>query len=191
MTPKGAAALLSSLLTLLLLAAPAGAEVRERILAVVDDRPILLTEVRVVERVLGLDTPGALEKLIDEWLMFREAARIPQAAVAAEEEEQALRGLLQSRPDLEGAVAEADLRRLARRQSAILKYVNFRFRAQIRIGDDRVRQAYEDEYRGRPAPPLAEVEEALRERLARRDLSERIEAWVKELRAAAEIRYNP
>jgi hypothetical protein len=38
---------------------------------------------------------------------------------------------------------------------------------------------------------LAEVEEALRERLARRDLSERIEAWVKELRAGAEIRYNP
>jgi hypothetical protein len=119
MTPTSAAALLSSLLSLLLLAAPAGAEVRERILAVVDDRPILLTEVRVVERVLGLDTAGALEKLIDEWLMFREAARIPQAAVAAE------------------------------------------------------------------------VEEALRERLARRDLSERIEAWVKELRAGAEIRYNP
>ena len=181
----------SSLLVLLLLAAPVGAEVRERILAVVDDRPILLTEVRVVERVLGLDPTGALEKLIDEWLMFREAARIPQAAVAAEEEEQALRGLLQSRPDLEGAVPEADLRRLARRQATILKYVNFRFRAQIRVGDERVRQAYEDEYRGRPAPPLADVEETLRERLARRDLGERIEAWVKELRAGAEIRKNP
>src|SRR5260370_36846516 len=93
----------SSLLVLLLLAAPAGAEVRERILAVVDDRPILLTEVRVVERALGLDPKPALEKLIDEWLMFREAARLPQAAGAAEEEEQALRGLLQTRPDLRGA----------------------------------------------------------------------------------------
>jgi hypothetical protein len=180
----------SSLLALLLLTTPAGAEVRERILAVVDDRPILLTEVRVVERVLGLDPDGALEKLIDEWLMFREAARLPQAGVTAEEEEQAVRGLLQSRPDLQDAVAEADLRRLARRQAAILKYVNFRFRAQIRIGDERVRQAYEDEYRGRPAPPFAEVEETLRERLARNDLNERIEAWVKELRAGAEIRYN-
>jgi hypothetical protein len=180
----------SSLLFFLLLAVPGGAEVRERILAVVDDRPILLTEVRVVERVLGLDTKGALEKLIDEWLMFREAARLPQAAVSVEEEEQALRGLVQSRPDLESAVAEADLRRLARRQAAILKYVNFRFRAQIRIGDDRVRQAYEDEYRGRPAPPLAEVDETLREGLTRRDLGDRIEAWVKELRAGAEIRYN-
>jgi hypothetical protein len=181
----------SSLLALLLLAAPAGAEVRERILAVVDGRPILLTEVRVVELVLGLDPKVAREKLIDEWLMFREAARLPQASVTAEEEEQALRGLLQSRPDLQGAVAEADLRRLARRQAAILKYVNFRFRAQIRIGDERVRQAYEDEYRGRTAPPFAEVEETLRERLARNDLNERIEAWVKELRAGAEIRQNP
>lgn len=181
----------SSLLAVLLLVAPAGAEVRERILAVVDGRPLLLTEVQVKQRVLGLDPPEALEKLIDEWLMFREAARLPQAAVTAEEEEKAVRGLLESRPDLRGAVAEPDLRLLARRQVAILKYVDFRFRAQVRVGDDRVRKAYESEYGGRPAPPFAEVAETLRERLARQDLDERIEAWAKELRAGAEIRYNP
>jgi hypothetical protein len=179
----------SSLLALLLLAASAGAEVRERILAVVDGRPLLLTEVRLVEQVLHLDTDAALDKLIGEWLMFQEAARLPQATVTQAEEEAALQGLLASRPDLKDA-AEADLRRLVRRQAAIIKYVNFRFKAQIRIGDERVLKAYQEEYGPGQRPPLAEVQDALRERLTQHDLSERIEAWVAELKGGAEIRYN-
>jgi hypothetical protein len=181
----------SRLLLLLLLAAPAGAEVRERILAVVDGQPLLLTEARVLERVLGLGPAEALEKLIEEWLMSREAARLPQAAVTPEEEAAQLKRLLEKRADIKDAVAEADLRRLVRREVAILKYVDFRFRAQIRVADERVQKAYEEEYGGRQNPPLAEVQEALRERLAKQDLNERIEAWVKELRAGADVRYNP
>jgi len=181
----------SSLLCCLLLAASAAAEVRERILAVVDGRPLLLTEVRTVERVLHLDTQEALDKLVGEWLMFQEAARLPQAAVTPAEEEAALQALLQSRPELKEEGTEADLRRLVHRQAAILKYVNFRFRAQIRIGDDRVLKAYQEKYGTSGPRPPAEALEALRERLTQQDLSERIEAWVAELKAGAEIRYNP
>jgi len=171
---------------------PARAELIERILAVVDGRPLLLSEVRLVERVRGLARTAALEAAIDERLMFREAVRLPQALPTADEEERAVRSLLDKAPALATQVSEEDLRPLARRQATILKYVGLRFSPQVRVADEEVEKAYEAEYGGRDdAPALAAVAEALKERLARRALDERIETWVGELRAAADIRYNP
>ena len=172
-------------------ASPAPAELIERILAVIDGRPVLLSEVRVLERVRGWSRPVALEALIDERLMFREATRLPQAVPTPDQEERAFQGLLEKDPGLAGAVPEADLRRLVRREATIIKYVDLRFSPQVRVGDELVQDAYEREYGGRPdAPPLAEVAPALRESLNRRALDERIEAWKSELRAGADIRYN-
>lgn len=145
-----------------------------------------------MERVRALSRPAALEALIDERLMFREAARLPQAAPTALEEEGALRSLLDKAPQLTSSVPEQELRLLARRQATILKYVGLRFSPQVRISDDEVEKAYDSEFGGRPdAPPRPAVAEALRERLSRQALDERIEAWVGELRSGADIRYNP
>jgi hypothetical protein len=144
-------------------------EVVEAILAVVQERPILLSEVRVIQEVRGLGREPALEALIDERLMFEQAGRLPQSAVSDVEVERGVAGILASKPALAGRVAEADLRRLVRRQAAILKFVELRFRPQVRVPD------------GLPAEE--------RDAEVRRALDERIEAWVKELRAGAEIRY--
>jgi hypothetical protein len=60
----------------------------------------------------------------------------------------------------------------------------------LRVGDDEVRKAWEEEQAGRPAGPAFEDEqEELRARLERRALDERIEAWVRELRGRADVRY--
>jgi len=142
----------------------------ESILAVVDGRPVLLSEVRVIERVTGQEPAAALEGLIDERLMFREASRLPQASVSAAEEDRALQSLRARAAASLDAVPEHELRQVARRQVAILKYIEYRFRPQVRVDT---------------AAPAEE-----RERRAEQDLRERIEAWVKELRAGAEIRYN-
>ena len=118
--------------------------------------------------------------------MYREAARLPQASVSAEEEERALEGLRARTPPATGD-EERQLRLVARRQVAILKYVEFRFRPQVRVSDESVRAAYE------AAPGGLGFEEAapaLRARLAEEDLTRRIEDWVKELRQDVEIRYN-
>lgn len=172
--------------------AAARAEVIERILAAVDGRPVLLSEVRAEELVRGLARAAALEALIDERLMFREAARLPQSAPTADEEEKAWRSLLDKAPALATAASEQDLRYLARRQATILKYVVLRFSPQVRVTEEEVAKAYQEEYDGRPeAPPLAEAAGLIKERLSRRALDERIEAWVRELRAGADIRYNP
>ena len=76
--------------------------------------------------------------------------------------------------------------------AAILKYVEFRFRPQVQIGDGAVRQVYEWEYGSRAEPPSFDaVAPEIRRQLADRELDAKIEAWVKELREGAEIRYNP
>jgi hypothetical protein len=170
--------------------APARGEVVESVVAVLDGQPVLASDVRVLEVVRGLGRAEALEATLDERLMFREASRVPQAAVTAEEEERTLARLLEERSDLKTAVPEADLRRLVRRQASIIKYVDFRFRPQVRVTPEEVKKAYDAEYAGKDAPALATVSPALEEKLARQSLDERLEAWVKEMRSAAEIRYN-
>ena len=165
-------------------------ELVERILAVVDDRPLLLSSVRAVEVVRGLDRGPALEEAIDERLMFQEAARLPQADVTEDEEEQALRALLDTRPGVGSRVPTSDLRRLLRRQVAILKYIEFRFRPQIRVTDDALREAWNEDFRGRPeGPPFEAAVPELRARLERQELDRRIEDWVRDLRGRAQVRY--
>jgi hypothetical protein len=162
----------------------------ERILAVVEGRPVLLSEVRLLQSVRGLPEKEALEELVDERLMLREAGRLAQSAVTPEEEERALRRMQETNPAARAASA-AELRRLVRRQAAIVKYIDFRFRSQVSVSEEDVRRAFEARHPGEAAaPPTPEEAAALREELGQRALDERIEAWVKELRAAADIRYN-
>ncbi len=173
------------------LAGAAGAEVVERILAVVDGRPLMLSEVRLVQQLRGLDRAAALEALVNEQLMLREAARLAQSVVSEEDEQRAYESLLQRNPGA-AALPEADLRRLVRRQAAILKYVEFRFHPQVQVADAAVRDAYEKQYGAQAgAPPFEAAAPEISRRLADRELDEKIEAWIKELRAGAEIRYNP
>jgi hypothetical protein len=165
-------------------------ELLERIVAVVDERPLLLSDVDALAAVRGLSRDAALEAAIDERLMFAEASRVAVAEVSSEQETQALAALLAKNPGLGARVPEADLRRLVRRQLAVLQYVEFRFRPQVHVSDEDVRKAWERENVGRPAgPALEDAEAAIRAELERRALDERIEAWVKELRSRADIRY--
>jgi hypothetical protein len=170
---------------------PLRAEVVERIQAVVDGRPLMLSEVRLVERLRGLEPAAALEALIDEQLMLREASRLAESAVSAEDEQRGYDDLVARIPGA-AAFPEADLRHLVRRQTAILKYAEFRFRPQVQVGDAAVREAYDKEYGGRAdAPPPEAVADEIRRRLGDRAMDEKIEAWIKELRLGAEVRYNP
>jgi len=182
----------------LLLAASSGAaagpaspgELVERILVVVDERPLLLSEVRAVEAVRELDRTQALEAAIDERLMYQEAARLPQAGVSEEDLERALDALLQTRPDLTTRVPRPELRRLIRRQAVVLRYVDFRFRPQVRIEEDDLRTAWNEDFEGEPqGPAFEEAAPELRARLERAALDRRIEEWVEDLRGRADVRY--
>jgi hypothetical protein len=167
-------------------------ELIERILAVIDGHPLLLSDVRTLQVIRGLGEAKALEAAIDQRLMYVEAVRLPQAEVLPDEEERAVKALRETEPKQAAEVTEADLRRLMAQQIAILKYVEFRFKPQVRVSDADVRKAWEDEQAGRPAgPALEDEQQAIRRSLEQRALDERIEAWVKELRARADVRYVP
>jgi hypothetical protein len=179
----------SLLLAALLLDEP---ELVERILAVVNGRPVLLSEARVLAVVRGLPEDKARDALIDERLMFEQASRVPQAAVSSAEEEAAYRDLLERRPAIAEQVPETEMRRVVRREAVILKFLDLRFAPQVRISDDDLQAAYAEAYGGQPqAPTFESVAPALRGTLARRELDRRIEAWIAELRAAADIRVLP
>ena len=176
----------TSLFFALLLLPPA---VVERVLAVVGGHPVLLSETRALQEVRGVTPAAALDLMVDETLMYDQAVRSPQAAVSIPEVERALDALYEKRPELRSAATRADLSRLLKRQISILKYVDFRFRPQARPTDVEQQQAYAEDYASRPeAPAFDTVVEALRERLVRRQLDLKVEAWIKELRAATEIR---
>ena len=170
------------------LPALAGAAVVERVLAVVEGAPVLLSEVELIERLRGATREAALTAVIDERLMYREASRLAQTALGAEEEERAYESLRALAGD---GFGEAELRRLARRQATILRYVEFRFGAQVRVDDEAVRKEWESRHPQGGAGMAAADADRIRELLAAKALDERIEAWVAELRAGAEIRYNP
>jgi hypothetical protein len=175
----------TSLLALVLLAAP---QVVERVLAVVDGRPLLLSEARAVAAVRGVPLAEARDLLVDEVLMYEQASRTTQAAVSAQEEGEAEAALLERRPELKTSVGAPELRRLLRRQLAVLKYVDFRFRAQTRPDDQELRRAYAESYPGEDPPAFETVEAALRERWIKQRLDAALEAWIAELRQGAEIR---
>ena len=179
----------SALLVVAVQASPAPAtRVVERVLAVVDGRPVLLSEVRAAQAVRGEGEAQALESVIDEMLMFSEAARLPQAALAEAEESRALDALL-----ARGAASgdREALRRMARRQATILKYVDFRFRPQVRVAGEDVERALAASASGEETGEARAAREAdARRALEAADLDRRIEAWVAELRKAAAVRYN-
>jgi hypothetical protein len=181
-----------ALLALAWLAAVAVAQPVERILAVVDGAPVLLSEVRAYATIRTVAPEAALEALIDERLMLGEAARLPEAAPTPQEAQAAFVDLTaRLEPEQRTALDDGVLRRLSLRQATILKYVSLRFEPQVRVGEDAVRQAYEAEYRGQSSvPPYDSVAPTIAARLERQALDERIEAWVAELRNGASIRYN-
>jgi hypothetical protein len=179
----------TSLLVLLLVLSPG---VVERVLAVVDGRPLLLSETRALAVVRGVPPKDALDLLVDETLMYEQASRTPQASVGTGELDRARQDLVLKRPELLTEVTPGNLSRLLLRQLAILKYVDFRFRPQARPPDEELQRAYAEAYGSRPeAPAFETVAEALRERLSRQRLDEKVEAWVKELRTDAEVRRVP
>ncbi len=183
----GALLVLAALAPVARAAPSAAATTLERVVAVVDGHPLLLSDVSDLSRLRGLEEAAALEAAIDERLMYLEAARLAQTEVLAEEEERAFAELVERKPILREQVTEAGLRRILRREITILKYVEFRFRPQVRVSDPEVRAAFEAD----PAAGASfEAEKArMRERLERRALDERVEAWVRELRGRAEVRY--
>lgn len=190
---------------------PAEPELVDRILAVVDEDPILESD---LERLVGLGLAERqpeeeeaafrrrlLDELIEQKLRFHEIdrygfAQIPLDEVDMQYEdletrlggEQAMQAKLES---LE--LDEEGVRQLLARQLMVLIYVEERLGPRVLVGIDDIQTYYDETLvpemreRGATAPPVSQVREQIRELLRQQRLNEEIELWTEELRLDADV----
>lgn len=158
----------------------------ESTMAFINKRPVLLSEVRLTQALLELNDADALERTIDETLMFEEASRLLNTPPLDKDVEPAMAVL---REKAGARFSDTALRRKARAQLTIASYIEMRLRPLVRVEDAEVRRLFDERASSdAKAPEFDEVETGIREALERRSLDRRIEEWVTSLRQRAEIR---
>ncbi len=195
-------------------AAARGAEAEaavDRILAVVDEDPILASEVGQVIG-LGLVPRGedeeeaayerrVLDRLVEQRLRFHEIDRFGFAELPIDEVERQYAGFrdrfasaAEFRQRLEQlGLDENGLKQLVARQVMVVTYVEERLGSRVFVGLDDIRAYYDDVLeqemaaRGETVPPLEEVREQIRAVLKQERLNRELERWTAELRQQAEI----
>lgn len=161
----------------------------ERTLAFVNRKPVLLSDVELTRALLKLGESEALERSIDEALMFLEASRLSGEAPPEETVARAASTLGEKAGP---GFTPAALRRKAVVQLAIASYIELRLRPQVRVEDDEVRRAFDEKVASDPQSPSFDlVADAIRESLEQRALDQKVEEWVASLRRREEIRRVP
>jgi len=189
------------------LAAPersGGEELRDRVLAAVDGKPITLSE--VVEAIAlqpQISPPPrlaeAVETLIEARLMEAEARRYPMGPIPVDEIEVTLRSLRQRFPSdaayrdtlLRLGIREDYLRKRIERELIVDRYLERRFRPLVQVPQRQIEEYYRtvlrpdlsDDAADIPPPEVAGL---IRRTLEERDLNRRIGDWVNELQAESD-----
>ena len=186
-------------------------EVVDRVVAVVDEDPVLESDLDRVIR-LGLATPGedeseeafrrrVLDQVIEEKLRFHEIDRFGFSEISLSDVERAFEEI-RSRFRSQAAFAEAlagvdvspdELRQLLARQLMVITYVDERLGSRVFVGAEDIRLYYDETLvpemreRRQPAPDFPEVREQIRSLLKEQRLNEEIIRWTEQLRAEADI----
>jgi len=192
--------------------APSAAPVlKDRIVAVVDEDPILLSD---IEREAGLGlvakNPGedetayrrrVLALLIDQRLRFHEIDRFGFVQVPVEQVEKNLAEIRSRFPDpaayqrrlKELGLSENGLKQLVTRQLMVLAYVEERLGPRVFVSLDDIKAYYRDVMvpeltrQHQTVPPFDEVREPVRQVLREQRLNQEIERWTEELRNKADV----
>lgn len=184
---------------------------QDRVLAVVDEDPILASDVQRAIR-LGFQQPNpgeddaqfrrrVLNQLIEERLRFHEMDRFGFEQVPVSEIEAQVATIRARFPDeaaFQKALKEVGLdpkrlRQLVARQLLTYTYVDERLGPRVFVNPEDVNRYYrqvltpEMQRRGQPVPPLEEVRDDIRETLRQQKLTEEFQTWTEELRAEADI----
>jgi peptidyl-prolyl cis-trans isomerase SurA len=194
-------------------AAPATAPVvlKDRVLAVVDEDPVLASDVeRVIKLGLEQPQPGetderfrrrVLDALIDQRLQFHEIDRFNFEQVPVDEIQKKVADLRAHFPD-EAAFQKAlkevgfdlkGLRQLVARQLLVLTYVDERLGARVFVGPDELNRYYREvltpamQKQGRQPPPIEDVREDIRETLKQQKMTQEMGKWTQDLRTKADV----
>jgi len=184
-----------------------GQQVVDRIVARVEGDIVTLSEVRELGRYQQLvegraeDERKLLDRLIEQWILTREAAAARLVQPADADVSRALAALeknfespeaYRARLKALGLSAEA-VRRLVTSQLYLTLYLDYRFRPAAQFGPEEIEKYYREQLvlqlaaRGQAAPALENVIEQIRELLTQREISERTARWLEEARARTRI----
>ncbi len=192
-------------------AAEANAQLKDRVLAVVDEDPILQSD---LDRAIGLGMvqPGpkedptafqrrVLDQLIADRLRFHEMDRFGFEEVPVEDVDShvaAIRARFKDEAAYQKALRDQgmtpkDLRRLVARQLMALAYVDEQLGPRVFVGLDDITNYYKTTFtadlqkRGAPVPPLDDVRDDIRKLLREKRLNEAIAKWTDDLRNKADV----
>lgn len=185
----------------------------DRIVAVVDEDPILLSDVERALRLGLVDPPPqpgesdeevgrrVLAELIEQRLRFHEVDRVGLVEVPVEQIEAQVEEIRSRFPTEEAyqqrlrelSLTEEGLKQLAARQLAILTYIERRLGSRVFVSLDDIRSYYEQvmapalSAKGEAVPPLGEVREQIRAVLREQHLNEEVVRWTAELERQADV----
>jgi hypothetical protein len=203
-------------LALLLLALPAGAQVVDRMVAVVNKRVLLQSELeqttrvecllqgKPLEKLTPADTAAVLERLIDRSLLQQQILNGADLDPAPEEVAAQIKELRAQLPNAASdeswkalltsyGLTQADVEDHFIVQSRIMRFVDIRFRGLVRVDKIAIRAYYEQKLlpqlrqRGAPEPPLAEVSDRIEKVLVEQSIDEMMGRWLETLRTQAHI----
>ena len=197
-------------------ALPGGKDaLKDRVLAVVDEDPILASDVeRVVKLGLLPPNPGegdepfrrrVVNSLIEERLRFHEIDRYGFQQVPVEDIEKQVakvRAGFKDEATFQKTLREVGLdlkglRQLLTRQLLVLTYVDERLGPRVFVSFDDINRYYrtvlttEMQKKGVAVPPVEEVREDIREVLKQQKLTQELAKWTEELRAKADVVIYP
>lgn len=186
-------------------------KLRDRVLAVVDEDPILQSDLdRSIALGLAPSRPGedptafqrrVLDLLIEERLRFHEMDRFGFEQVPVEEVDAHVAEIRARFADdaafqkalREQGMSVKELRQLVARQLMVLAYVDEQLGPRVFVSLDDINNYYRTTFtqdmqkRGQPVPPLEEVRDDIRTVLRERRLNDAIGKWTEELRREADV----
>ncbi len=190
---------------------PPGAILKDRIAAVVDEDPILGSDI-ARDAGLGLEARKAgetddayhrriLSLLIDQRLRFHEIDRFGFVQVPADQVEKNLAEIRGRFPDAaayqrrlkELGISESGVKQLVTRELMVLTYVDERLGPRVFVSLDDIKAYYratltpELAKQHQPLPPLDDVRESIRQVLHEQRLNQEIDRWTDELRDKANV----
>lgn len=200
----------SILMTLLLSALPGSQQVADRIVALVDEEPVLLSEVYQLSRLeemgeadLNEMLQNRLEGLINRKLMLQEIRVLRVFRVTTAEVEAVRQQYLERLGEIafgdrlrEAGISGEEFNSLIREGILIEKFIEYKFRRGISISSKEQRDYYNTEFvedlrtkgiEENDIPSFNRVQEEIEAVLIERRVTERLQTWLTNQRAQAQI----
>jgi hypothetical protein len=179
----------------LLMSVDSGGEILDRIMAVVDNRIITLSDIRQereIRRVLGdvdpKDDPTILRELVDSLIIEEQIAQFPGIEVTDAQVQARMNRL----GDMQGVRPDA-MREALRRRLRAADFYDLRFRQFLRASDDEIRSYYNTVFlpaaqKGTgPVPPLETVVQEIRNNVIEEKVKHEVDTWLEAVRRRSDI----